>query len=379
MSEIEIFPWSPHFSVGVEEIDSQHQELVRILNEICSCVLSTKDYDETIDKLFYDLIAYTKFHFNSEEAFLRSCGVPDTLFVEHKANHDGLVAEAHALKDKYDGDPNKDTNLEEMLTTLVLWLTKHILEEDMRMCALISYMSKGVSPDEALSKADQEMQGAKGTVARVMGSMMQVSSASVLELRREIAFRRKLEDRLQEEILVRKTAEKKLEFLAEHDPLTNLPNRRLFDNLVEAALKLSKRNRSENALLFIDIDGFKAINDTLGHKAGDALLISIARRMEGVVRESDVVARVGGDEFTIYLGGNCPRDGACKIAEKVVAAIAQPFDLDGHQAQVGASVGIALYPTDSVNLDELVRQADEAMYVAKKSGKNSYRLAGTNT
>ena len=374
MSDIEIFPWSPHFATGVDLIDTQHQELVRILNEICSCVLSTKDYDETIDRLFYELISYTKFHFDSEEAFFNQHNLPPNVIADHKAKHDGLVAEAHVLKDHYDHDPGKDNNLEELLTTLVLWLTRHILNEDMRMVLIIDCLDQGMTYDQAAEHAQHEMEGSRGTVARIMGSMMQVSSASVLALRREIAFRRKLEDQLHEEIEERKLAEKKLEFLAEHDALTSLPNRRLFDALASAALKLARRNKASNAVLFLDIDGFKTVNDTLGHGAGDELLIQISARLSDCVREADVVARVGGDEFALLLSGDCGREDAKLVAQKIVNAIARPFLLEEGPADVGASVGIALFPEDAQKLDDLVRQADDAMYSAKKGGKNSYRL-----
>lgn len=374
MNSVEIFPWNSYFEVGVEETDNQHKKLVKIINKICACALSTKNYEETIDDLFVKLIDYSKYHFEWEEQHYQDNNLPTKLFETHKGHHAKLIAQVLTLKHKYDTDTNKDTNLEEILTTLVLWLTHHILEDDMRMCLIISNIDQGQNDDEAIKNADIGMQGPKGTIAKVMSSMMNVSSSSVLELRREITFRKELESKLTTEISVRKEAEQKLTYLAQHDALTELPNRRLFEELCAVAIKSAKRSKSEQAILFVDIDGFKAINDTLGHQAGDELLIAIARRLEDGVRESDIVARIGGDEFTIHLGGECGEKDACAIADKIIKAMATPFDLKDGTANVGASVGIALYPGDATDVKQLVQKADSAMYVAKKTGKNAYKL-----
>jgi diguanylate cyclase (GGDEF)-like protein/hemerythrin-like metal-binding protein len=374
LSDIEIFPWSLHFATGVELIDAQHQELVRILNEICSGVLSTKDYDGAIDRLFLELISYTKRHFEREEAFFDQHDLPPQLVDDHKEKHRFLVAEAHRLKDYYENHPQDNNDLEELLTTLALWLTRHILSEDMWLVMVIDCLDNGMSLDEAKQHANQEMEGASGTFGRIMGSKVQAASANVRALRRETDIRRKLEDQLYEEIEERRLAEKKLEFLAEHDVLTSLPNRRLYDALASAALKVARRNKASNAVLFLDIDGFKGINDTLGHRTGDELLIQISARLSDCVREADVVARVGGDEFAFLLGGDCGHEDAKLVAEKIVKAIARPFLLEERPADLSASVGVALYPEDGVQLDDLLRHADDAMYTAKKGGKNSYRL-----
>jgi len=374
MSEMEIFPWNKFFEVGVEETDEQHKELVKIINEICACALTTKNYEETINDLFLKLIDYTEYHFRWEEQYYQKHQLPRNLFDAHKSNHDELVVQVQTLKGNYDTSSTKDTNLEEILTTLVIWLTHHILEDDMRMCLIISHLKKGMSQNEAHKNAEIEMEGPNKTIVKIMGSMMNVSSTSVLELRREIAFRKELETKLTAEIEVRTKAEEKLKHLALHDALTDLPNRHLFEELSDNALKSAKRSKSQQAVLFVDIDGFKAINDTLGHKAGDELLIEIARRLEKNVRESDIVARIGGDEFTVHLGGQCGETDACCIAEKIIASIAKPFQLEAGTANVGASVGIATYPEDADNVESLVQSADAAMYAVKKGGKNAYQL-----
>ncbi|MBL4691895.1 MAG: GGDEF domain-containing protein [Magnetovibrio sp.] len=374
MNETEIFPWNEYFEVGVEQSDVQHKRLVKIINEICFCALSSHNHDEIIDDLFQKLIDYTKYHFSWEERFYQANKLPTEIFARHKNNHDELIDQVKTLKQKYDGDGNKDANLEEILTTLVVWLTHHILEDDMRMCLIINNIKSGLNAEDAVYQSVKTMEGPKGTISRVMSSMMNVSSSSVLELRREISFRKKLELKLTEEISFRKKAEKKLKHLAQHDALTDLPNRYLFAQLCISALKTAKRSKLEQAILFIDIDGFKVINDTLGHQAGDKLLISIAKRLKKCIRESDIVARIGGDEFTVHLNGTCKSTDATLIAAKIIAALSQPFDLKDGTANIGASIGISLYPSDAKDVESLVKCADAAMYTVKKSGKNGFKL-----
>jgi len=172
------------------------------------------------------------------------------------------------------------------------------------------------------------------------------------------------------DITERKGFEVKLEYLANHDPLTGLPNRLLFMDRLSHAMKISKRSQSKTALIFIDIDGFKPINDTHGHNVGDVLLQKIANRLQSCVRTSDTVARVGGDEFVMITENIADIDRAVEIAEKALLLMRKTFIIDDLECQVGASLGLSIYPDDSMDLDELTRQADAAMYHAKKSGRN---------
>ena len=162
-----------------------------------------------------------------------------------------------------------------------------------------------------------------------------------------------------------------LEHLARHDLLTGLPNRRLFDEHMEQALSTSRREIEQLALMFIDIDHFKPINDLLGHAIGDLLLKEIAGRIRMAVRESDIPARIGGDEFVVLLQNVQQRQDALTVAEKIRTAIMQSFEVEGHRLSVSASIGIALYPDDGNELLELSVRADKAMYVAKEQGRNA--------
>jgi len=372
--ENQIFPWNANFEVGVAEIDAQHQKLVQLINEICSTALNNEDHGNAIEKLFAKLIDYTKYHFDFEEDLYKNEGLPEVFLQTHIETHSGFVSQVTGLKAKYDSHENEAESLDEILTTLVLWLTDHILNEDLRMCLIVTRLGDGIDAEIVEDVVRKEMESNQSNITKVMVAMTNVSNASFKELRREIAFRRQLEIQLKEEISTRKEAQEKLKHLAQHDALTGLPNRLLFEELCSLGLKNAKRNTQEQAVLFADIDGFKAVNDTLGHKAGDALLISIAERLRDCVRNSDVVARIGGDEFVVYLGGTCGDEDSKNIASKIVNSISTSFNLPEGVAKVGASIGIAVFPKDSDTTQGLLKKADDAMYVAKKSGKNAYKM-----
>lgn len=176
------------------------------------------------------------------------------------------------------------------------------------------------------------------------------------------------------DITERKQAEQKIAHLAHYDYLTDLPNRAMFLNTLEHALLLARRNHYKIAVLFLDLDGFKQVNDTLGHDAGDLLLQGVAKRLKKIIRASDTVARVGGDEFTFVLNSVESGESVALVAGKIVASLSAPFDLNGPQCHVGASIGISIFPDDSGDIGTLVKQADEAMYLAKQSGKNTYKF-----
>ncbi|HEY8183694.1 MAG TPA: EAL domain-containing protein [Thermoanaerobaculia bacterium] len=172
----------------------------------------------------------------------------------------------------------------------------------------------------------------------------------------------------------RKRAEEQIEFHAYHDVLTHLPNRKLFTDRLSQNLTHARRIGKSLAVMFVDLDHFKAINDTLGHTAGDELLLEMARRLRSCVREDDTVARLGGDEFTIILSELRHPEDAVTVAEKIIAAVQKSVVIGGMPIEVSASIGIALYPVDGNDPEALLRNADSAMYRAKESGRNTYQL-----
>lgn len=167
---------------------------------------------------------------------------------------------------------------------------------------------------------------------------------------------------------------KRVEYLAYHDGLTGLPNRSMFSKLLSQSLSEAHRYGRRLGVAFLDLDRFKQINDTLGHEAGDQLLQDVAKRLKECVRESDTVARLGGDEFVVLLPELNEVKHAAVIAEKILAAIAKPFTLIGHEFRVTASVGISAYPMDGLDEQTLTKNADVAMYKAKSEGKNNFQF-----
>ena len=174
------------------------------------------------------------------------------------------------------------------------------------------------------------------------------------------------------DITERKRAEALVSYHAYHDILTDLPNRMLFKDRLGLAIAQSKRKETELAVMFIDLDRFKLVNDTLGHIRGDELLQQVATRLKATLRQGDTLARLGGDEFTIFLPELVNRDDAHVVANKALECLQQPFELAGKDVHISASIGIAVYPLDGETIDELLCHADMAMYQVKAQGKNSY-------
>lgn len=176
------------------------------------------------------------------------------------------------------------------------------------------------------------------------------------------------------DITLRKEAEKKLQYQANFDALTGLANRNCFTDRLDVAINSAYRRESKIALLFIDLDGFKNVNDTLGHSQGDELLCVAASRLKNTLRKTDTISRFGGDEFAIILTDDKDIYAVEFAAEKVQKALAQPFSLHGSKVYVTASIGITLYPDDGKTAEELIRKADSAMYIAKEKGRNNHQF-----
>ena len=179
-----------------------------------------------------------------------------------------------------------------------------------------------------------------------------------------------------QDITERKRQEEEARFLAYHDTLTGLPNRRLLDDRLRQAVFLAQRRDTRVAVMVVDLDRFKQVNDALGHRAGDAVLREAAHRIAGCVRKADTLARHGGDEFVVVIP-DVHQDGDCQVvAEKILHALEPPFRVDEREFSIGASIGVSLYPADAGDGDGVLRNADAAMYRAKQLGRNNYRFYG---
>ena len=198
-------------------------------------------------------------------------------------------------------------------------------------------------------------------VLLVVGGLFWRMSQSLAESRRR-------------ELAARRAHAEKVEYLAYHDSLTGLANRSLLSRLLGQAIHQAHRRQGRLAMLFLDLDKFKDINDTLGHDAGDELLREVARRLQACLRESDLVARIAGDEFVVVLPEVEDRALVENVASKIIELIARPYTLSGRQAEVTVSIGISIYPDDGEDEDTLTKNADKAMYQAKEAGRNAIRF-----
>ncbi|MFQ5859710.1 MAG: EAL domain-containing protein, partial [Anaerolineae bacterium] len=221
-------------------------------------------------------------------------------------------------------------------------------------------------------RAGEEIRGEELEMRRADGRSMWIS-LSVKPVRD--AEGRIVESRaMAVDITERKRAEGMIRHLAYHDAVTDLPNRALFKDRLALALAQARRNKQMLAVMFLDLDRFKVVNDTAGHAEGDRLLQSVGKQLKDLLRESDTVARVGGDEFTLLLPGITRVEDAVEIAKKILKSLQQPCVMAGHEFHITTSIGITVYPADGEDAETLLRNADIAMYRAKEEGRNNYQL-----
>ena len=175
------------------------------------------------------------------------------------------------------------------------------------------------------------------------------------------------------DITERKRAEEELAYMATHDALTGLPNRWLFSHRLNLEMAHAQRNQQKLAVMLLDLDHFKDVNDTLGHSVGDSLLQVVGNRLTNLLRRSDTAARMGGDEFTLLLPEMSQGENVARVAQKILEAFRESFVFDGHEIHISTSIGIALYPDDGEDADTLMKNADIAMYHAKDRGRDNYQ------
>lgn len=235
---------------------------------------------------------------------------------------------------------------------------------------------------EVRSKCIDPADPAQGTIWITMDITDRKRAQAVLaqaheELERQVQDRtrelRETVENLHREINDRKADQERIYWLAHYDALTGLPNRALLAERAQQAIRVAQENQTPLAVIFLDLDHFKHVNDSLGHRVGDVLLVEIAKRLRAVVRDKDTVSRLGGDEFILLLPGADAR-GAARVASKLQEASRQPYQIDHHELTMAPSMGIALFPQDGHDFDTLTQSADVAMYRAKLDGRNTFRF-----
>ena len=227
------------------------------------------------------------------------------------------------------------------------------------------------APDATLAARTAELQA---IIDRLQAELAERKRAEEHLIAERTAELQATNRRLEVEISERLQAEGRAQHLADHDVLTGLPNRRLFEDRVTQALAFSVRNRKLTAVMFVDLDRFKHVNDTLGHAVGDAMLKEVAQRLVDQLREGDTICRLGGDEFVILLPEIKRSSDAAHVAQKIIEAVAQPVTLDERDLHITCSIGITVFPDDGRDAEALIRNADAAMYHAKEIGRANYQF-----
>lgn len=470
---VEVLSWSAQFETGITEIDDQHRQLCRLLNELALHLVQRSDVP-TITGIFDQLSAYAAIHFRTEEAVWERYLQGDQWTWAHQKTHAGFLTEVSALMSKDSGQPIH-TLLMDVSSFLAHWLVVHILDEDKRMAIAALAVQGGASVAQAKQQAEQEMVGATRLLVDTVLAIYEKLTVRTLQLQTEITERRRVEGKLRlasqvmentldaicilnadqrivevnpafarsccmdaqalvgrplsdikpnlaaaSELWERARSEHhwsgevsdrtvqgervlkwltlswqagsegddehfvavfanleglllqhhELERLATQDALTGLPNRLALLDRMGLALAHAQRTGRQLAVCFVDLDGFKLVNDRFGHEAGDLLLQEIARRLRVALRGEDTVARLGGDEFVLLLG-DLEAQSACEGAlEQLIRDVQQPVVLPAGVAQVSASIGVAMCPADADDAVALLTLADRAMYRAKKAGKS---------
>jgi diguanylate cyclase (GGDEF)-like protein len=326
--------------------------------------------------------------------------------IPHGAGHSqnlALVFEYTALLDEMNAAATRSARdlllaaapIAVLLVLSAAWGARRIVRAIRNLQTAAAGLAEGRRPQRATRYGSDEL----GDLARAFDRMAEQVSASDAALRAEVRHRRCAQEavqlaneelerrvlertsmltlanvRLDAELTERRRVEVQLEQLARFDPLTGLPNRRLFLEHVEEALQRRQRNGNLLGLLFVDLDRFKAINDSLGHDVGDRVLQQVAERLKSLLRQTDVVSRIGGDEFTVIVDGIDTVDALQVIASKVVEGFQRPLTVNGAELFVTLSIGIAVAPDDGCDVGELLKRADFAMYQVKADGRNAFQF-----
>jgi diguanylate cyclase (GGDEF)-like protein/hemerythrin-like metal-binding protein len=363
---VDAFQWDDCFVTGVAMVDDQHHQLVDAMNRFGEVVMQAAQPTRAeLDEVFDKMVDYARYHFHEEEAMMQATGLDARHVKHHCSDHAHFlqnVARMHAAT--VDAD---HAGAGRLLTYLTNWLAYHILGTDQTMALLVSAVEQGKSQHEAYLTAHHARDPATAILLRSMTTLFnQVtdSNRALMEVNQTLEAR--VADRTSDLVAMNQ----QLESLALTDVLTGLPNRRHALQCLAQFWQQSSQNQTALTCMMIDADGFKAINDSHGHEAGDGVLRQLARRLRNSVRNDDVVCRLGGDEFLI-LCDQTTLAGGMITAEKLRQEVAEMSVSVGAGIWQGSvSVGVAERTKSLLVFDDLLKLADQAVYLAKKNGRN---------
>ncbi len=363
---MESFHWNTCFITGLKKVDAQHHHLVDLINSFGSLIANDNLMASDIESMVTELSDYAQYHFKEEENLMLNVGIDQRHFKQHVKAHYDFLQEVGVI---YSGLNDNNLNTTKyLLDFLTHWLVYHILGLDQNMATQITAIQAGYSAEEAYkTKMQTNNSDATEALLFALNTLFQQVSSRNKEL---VQLNKSLEEKVSKrtELLVK--ANLHLEELVLTDNLTGLPNRRHALRCLEDLWVEANKNKSDLVCMMIDVDHFKIVNDTHGHDAGDEVLRELSRTLSHVLRNDDVVCRLGGDEFLVI----CPhtgQTGGMKIAEIARKTVSNLRVSTGDGVWLGSiSIGVAAQSEHITNYRELIKMADKAVYVAKQAGKN---------
>lgn len=354
--EMRLFCWDDSYSCDLVEVDYQHKKLINIIN---NCAVCYKEGGFDYKTAIHELIAYTKEHFETEELIMKETGISYEFYSKHVLEHKKFIHQVNSFKNGGGGEAY-------MLDFLVAWFAYHILGMDKDMSYQIKLIQSGYSPDDAYSQLEQDVFKGRDPLIKSLARLFNILVNVNISLR---DFNLKLEAEVMEKTRELKEKNKKLEMYSFTDPLTGLMNRRFIERYFKDC-----PNLIGFSMLMIDLDGFKIINDNLGHHYGDLYLKKIAISLKDSCRNSDLVCRLGGDEFLII----CPDTslaGVTILSRKLLLELERiVVVVDGHEYRAKASIGGCIYNESMKSYLDLIHCADKKCYQAKRLGGNQLHI-----
>ncbi len=371
---MQAFQWTPCFATGLSDVDEQHQRLFDVINRFGSLVMREDGVSTAeLNVVLAELARYARYHFAEEEALMESSGLNPQQVESHREKHGQFIGELNLLCDAVTTDNRSAAK--GLLEFLTNWLAYHILGTDQFMARQIALIQSG-SQEQVADPLDQRPQDpAKDALLSALNGLFQQVSDRNHEL---LQLNETLEARVSErtQALTERTqalaeANQQLHDIANTDVLTHLPNRRYAMRYFASAWTDSVHGNSALACMVVDADGFKQVNDSQGHDAGDRVLQALSKQLRNAVRTNDRVCRLGGDEFLVICL-DTPMDGALQLAEKIRSEVAS---LGASEWCCSISVGVAVRTVGMQCMDDLLKAADLGVYAAKRRGRNCVAVA----
>ncbi|BCX79582.1 GGDEF domain-containing protein [Campylobacter sp. 19-13652] len=358
-----VFMWGKEFETDISRIDTEHRYLIEIINKIGDLLSSSSIDTVKINDIFKDLLDYTKYHFSNEEMLAKEYGVDQRHMALHKNEHRNFIQKITELYSALNPE-NIKFEAKELLDFLVHWLTFHILGMDKNLASQMKLIKSGKTPQEAFDAVNNSQSEQVDTLVKSFNNIFDILIKYNEEL---LGLKTSLEQKVKERTAELEVANEKLRQIALNDELTKLANRRSTMNELDRYIDKFNKNGDIFSIIMLDLNDFKRINDTLGHDAGDRLLIKIAQAIKDGVRTDDIACRLGGDEF-IIICPNTDKDGAKNVAGKILQSINEiKVQLPNQIWHANSSIGIATISNELSDKMEILKAADAKMYKNKQS------------